>query len=201
MCGILGIIPKNNKIRFNVLEFDLFREMLIADSLRGVDGTGVFGAYKSGNVWWWKVGSHPNALEADTELWAAFKQRFTREFRFAFGHNRKATTGDHSNENAHPFIVENIVIIHNGFIGNHATFAQQGDTYVVDSHALAYALSRKPHMEVLPEIQGAYALVWFDMKTKVLHMVRNDMRPLFVCESTYNWLIASELEMLKWIAA
>lgn len=193
MCGICGLISKETN-GFYHPDVSLFTQMLIADSLRGTDGTGVFGVYGTGSVQWLKVGSHPFAL-VNNKKYDSFTSAMVRKFKMVVGHNRKLTAGAKSNENSHPFIHEHIILVHNGTIHGHKKLA---DTEV-DSHAIAHAIANKGYKEALKELDGAFALVWFNMKTRTLHLVRNDERPLFIVETDSQIAFASEGYMLNWI--
>lgn len=194
MCGLVGLVAKLQG-GFFMSDVSMFSQMLVADSVRGVDGTGVFGTYGTGSVGWCKVGSHPYALLASKKF-DSFAQAMTRKFDMVVGHNRKATAGSKSNENAHPFIHEHIILVHNGMVHNHK---KMGDTEV-DSHAIAHSFVNKGHEETLANLDGAFALIWFDMKDRTLRMVRNDQRPLYLVETPSQIAFASEGYMLRWIA-
>ena len=111
------------------------------------------------------------------------------------GHNRKATAGKANNENSHPFVHENIVLVHNGVVHNHKKMA---DTEV-DSHAIAHSIVDKGYKETIATLDGAFTLVWFDMKDRTLRFVRNSQRPLFMVETDLSIAFASESGMLSWI--
>lgn len=193
MCGIVGMV---SKLQYGFIHNDsnIFSQMLVADSVRGTDGTGVFGTYGTGSIGWLKVGAHPYAL-LSSKKYDSWTTAMTRKFDMVVGHNRKATAGSRNNENAHPFIHDHIILVHNGTVNNHQKMA---DTEV-DSHAIAHSIVEKGHEETIASLQGAFALVWFDMKSRMLHMVRNDQRPLFTLETDTQFVLASEGEMLRWI--
>jgi predicted glutamine amidotransferase len=194
MCGIVGLIAKT-KQGFYQPDVDVFSQMLVADSVRGTDGTGVFGVYNTGSVKWVKVASHPYALLTNSK-WDSFSKAMTRSFDIVVGHNRKATAGDKTNENSHPFVHEHIILVHNGTVYDHAEMAKTD----VDSHAIAHSIANVGYKETLKNLRGAFALVWFDMKDRVLRMVRNDQRPLYIGHSHTQIAFASEGYMLEWIS-
>ena len=193
MCGIIGMVAKTEQGFFQ-MDVNLFSQMLVADSLRGTDGTGVFGVYKSGSISWVKVGAHPFALlkSSKYDTWAT---AMIRKMDIVVGHNRKATSGTTNNENSHPFLHEHIILVHNGSVSNHK---QMGDTEV-DSHAIAHSMVNKGYEETLASLDGAFALVWFDMKDRALRIARNSQRPLYMVDDFNSIIFASEGYMLKWI--
>ncbi len=114
------------------------------------------------------------------------------------GHNRKATRGTINDANAHPFWVDNkTVLVHNGtMFGDHKKHA---DTEV-DSHAIAHVLSSEEDVEkALQSINAAYALIWYDVPTKQLNVIRNKDRPLSHSSDNRAWYIASEGAMLDFV--
>lgn len=198
MCGIIGILSKDganqNKVNF-------FKQALFADQLRGTHSTGMFLVNGQGKVDWAKRGINAaDFLDLDP-----IKPLINRTdiSRFAIGHNRHATAGGINNNNAHPFCFEHIIGVHNGTLrGNWRKHLNGDNKYSVDSEALFAAIEERGYEEVLPEIEGAYALVWYDDRNESLHMVRNDERPLAIgkVKDKETILIASEAAMLRWIA-
>lgn len=193
MCGIVGMVAKQRQ-GFYTHDVNVFSQMLVADSVRGIDGTGVFGTYGTGSVGWLKVAAHPYALLMNDKFdsWA---RAMTQKFDMVVGHNRKATAGGKTHENAHPFIHEHIILVHNGVVHNHKSMAETE----VDSHAIAHSIVDKGHEETIAKLEGAFALVWFDMKDRTLRIVRNSQRPLFLVETPTQFVFASEGSMLAWL--
>jgi len=114
------------------------------------------------------------------------------------GHNRAATRGVISDKNSHPFIVDDkIVLVHNGtFNGDHKKVK---DTEV-DSEAIAHTLAETEDVEeALRKINAAYALMWYNVENKQLHVIRNAMRPLFWFETDSMIAFASEEPFLQFV--
>src|ERR1035437_5217584 len=143
MCGIVGLVAKLHGGFFQN-DVNLFAQMLVANSVRGIDGTGVFGTYGTGSVGWLKVGSHPYAL-LNNKKFESFSTAMSRKMDMEVGHNRTATGTTKNNDNAHPFIHDHIVVVHNGMIHNHKDIAGTE----VDSHAIAHSIATKGHEETL----------------------------------------------------
>jgi hypothetical protein len=61
MCGIVGNVTKR-QWGFDNFDLDWFKQMLVCDTIRGVDGTGMFVAGRNKHVLWGKVATHPFRL-------------------------------------------------------------------------------------------------------------------------------------------
>lgn len=113
---------------------------------------------------------------------------------FLVGHNRKATQGKITDENAHPFVDGNIVLVHNGSLWNHRSVEQVD----VDSHAIAISLNKSENdvEEVFNKLKGPAACVWYNNANKSLNFFRNKERPLFFYDAGGTTFFASEWLML-----
>ena len=194
MCGIVGIITKN-KYGFGHNEGKLFTNMLQMDSIRGEDSTGVFGVDSTGKI---------DLIKGDTNGWqftkcknyTDFESRIFSTYQIVIGHNRAATKGSITPENAHPFKEDNIILVHNGTIFNQDELDKSVE---VDSHAITKALAKADAKTALNQIHGPFALVWFDSTLKTLNLARNDDRPLFLVEYQTFWTISSEPGLPVWL--
>lgn len=177
MCGIVGLItiysngPTAEELR-------TFRDMLVFDSVRGFDSTGVFGVQNNGNVEIVK-GALTGAEFVTTHDYSNWATEMLMNGQFMVGHNRAATRGTVNDKNAHPFYKDDkIVLVQNGtFVGGHKHIA---DTEV-DTEAIAHLLAREPDVEkALQQVDAAYALVWYNVEEKSLNIIRNTERPLYI---------------------
>ena len=194
MCGLVGIVGRTVGGLFTK-DMDLFEQMLIIDTLRGKDSTGVFAAFKNKSARVVKLASHPFHLFRAAE-YHKFKSDVAASGRFVIGHNRAATRGTIKNDNAHPFVENHIILVHNGTLWDDGGSVSKA-TVEVDSHAIAHALAEKSPKEVLPNINGAFALIWYDTKQEKLFAVRNKERPLYVIVTKDHFILSSE----HWIGA
>jgi Glutamine amidotransferase domain len=178
MCGIVGFATafKNG---FISSEMDAFYNMLYFDALRGMDSTGVFGVDNVGNVQVHKEATNALAFMAAKEL-HSFKAEAISSGKIVVGHNRAATRGVVKDENAHPFIIEDrIVLVQNGtWVGSHKSVK---DTEV-DTEALAHLIYENADdiPKAFEKINAAYALCWYDVAKKSVYLARNKDRPLFL---------------------
>jgi predicted glutamine amidotransferase len=194
MCGIVGYIA-NRKHGFNHNEVKAFREMLYINKLRGEDSTGIYYVNNKGDVQTHKeVGDSSSFLKS--KEWDASEKELFRNGQAVIGHCRASTRGAKTDVNAHPFIVDNkIVLVHNGtYHGSHTDLAKTD----VDSHAIAHVLAEEEDIPTaLKRINAAYALVWYNTKTGMLHAIRNRHRPLwFAMMEDGSMMFASEVGFL-----
>ncbi len=195
MCGLVGMISSSG-YGFTTEQRRVFNAMLWADTVRGEDSTGVFGVNRYGNVDYLKTVGNAAVLQGSKE-YDTFNAAIFSDYRMVVGHNRKATRGGLTDENAHPFVESNHILVHNGTLHNHKELTDK--EVEVDSHAILHSLVERGYAETLKEIQGAFALAFYNAVDKELNLVRNDERPLFIANTVGAWYFASEAGMLKWI--
>lgn len=176
MCGIVGYITLTDKTRISAKD-KFFTEALYMNALRGFHSTGIM-SLREDFLWSYIKQAVPAATFIGTK---AYIDR-PMETWCAVGHNRHATKGEISNDNAHPFKHGPITLVHNGTL--HTVFDLKNDkNYAVDSEVIAYNLSLvEPDKAdiLIGKLRGAYALVWFDERDESINMVRNSDRPLHV---------------------
>lgn len=194
MCGIVAIMSKQASTGFLYKDKTIFLQMLISDMFRGMDSTGTFAVNKHGNLKMVKDASPApffiNKKESNT-----YFNDFISDYHIVVGHNRKATMGATVSENAHPFIEGNICLVHNGTLQNHYKLANR----TVDSNAIAAHIEEHGYKSLLKNIEGAYALIWYNAAEKTLYFTRNAERPLHLVETSDRVFLASEAKMLDWI--
>jgi glucosamine 6-phosphate synthetase-like amidotransferase/phosphosugar isomerase protein len=197
MCGLVAIINKNTNGTTQE-QNEVFSTLLFLDLLRGADSTGVMCIENNGDLSLAKEAVDSLAFIRTKE----YQSLLTKAFKSGsalIGHNRKATRGVVNDENAHPFVVDdNIVLVHNGTMyGDHKKHA---DTEV-DSHAIAHVIHETGDVEAaLNKIDAAYALIWYNVKEGTINFVRNTSRPLWWMETHNAWYFCSEKEMLDFAA-
>jgi hypothetical protein len=99
------------------------------------------------------------------------------------GHNRWATVGKVSPDNAHPFLCGNIVGAQNGTIPReYREKLDDWEFYDTDTEALFANINEYGVENVIPNMSGAWALTWYDKKEDTFNVLRNDERPL-----VYAW--------------
>lgn len=190
MCGLVMLITKS-KNGFTQTQQNIFNSLLyLSGGFRGADGAGAFVVDNIGNVKMAKdaaiVHDFLRTTEYDKLESAAYQDGWAM-----VGHNRSATKGAITDENAHPFVIDDkLVLVHNGtFNGSHKHIK---DTEV-DSEAIGHALLEEPDVaEALKKINAAYALIWYDVENKAIKLIRNNARPLWYLEIDSSYIYASE---------
>lgn len=176
MCGIVGmagnILPVHEKA---------MRTLLILDTLRGEDSTGIvnIGKWKDAEVKIAKSIGDPFQLFDHK----SYEHAMSGSQRVIIGHNRAATSGAVSRNNAHPFNHDTIVGVHNGTLRNKHVLLD-AKNYKVDSDNLYHHIEEKGLRDAMDIIDGAWALVWWDKVDHELNILRNKERPLWTCVTT-----------------
>jgi hypothetical protein len=192
MCGIVGYIGTD--IQKNV---SVFKDMLRVDVVRGKDSTGVLFANNSAH----QVVKYPCLPEVLMET-KAFGKAISKFWNVYIGHNRFATTGDITVDNAHPFKHDHIIGVHNGTIRDRSLLPEHKE-FDVDSDNVIYAIANWGIGRTWSSINGAASLVWWDKKAKTLNMLRNSERPMCFARTVANegLFFASEPWMIMAMAA
>jgi hypothetical protein len=176
----------------------VLRTLLVLDSLRGEDSTGVAGVRRStGDVVIAKAVGHPFELFEQN----SYDKIIHGINRVMMGHNRYATQGGVNKKNAHPFEFDTLVGAHNGTLCDKWKL-DDAKEFKVDSENLYYHIDKFGLQDAINKLGGAgnaWALVWWDKLESTLNFLRNDQRPFYICRSedgkTLFW--ASEKWMLE----
>lgn len=193
MCGIVGVV---GTIQNATKDAKLFRDLLTIDVVRGKDSTGVVKVDSTGNVETFKLavtaGLFLDMKQANKTIDAGFARLF-------IGHNRAATIGGVSHENAHPFQFGTLTGVHNGTLTRYVDLDSLAAT---DSAQLYEHMSKHGLQDTLNKIEGAYALAWHDSDGNTFNLLRNDERPMHYAftKDGKGMVYASEWGMLIWMA-
>ncbi len=195
MCGLSGVV---GTISYSGKEFDVFKNLMYFNMVRGEDSTGVgiLPRYSGQDMRTVKVlGPACDLINTDK-----FKKSMNTGFHLGWlGHNRSATAGGINIRNAHPFQFESIMGMHNGTIETHARNKMTDhNQYGTDSEALIFNIQKHGVENIIPKLEGSWTLVWYNDSNLTINFLRNEKRPLayVFSKDRKRMFFASELDTL-----
>ena len=189
MCGIVAVMGQpNDKMRF------MFELLLSVSILRGKDSTGVAAIENNASVIVKSVGWPLELIRSEE-----YKNKIMKGTKKIFcyiGHNRAATIGGITKENAHPLMYDDVILVHNGTLKEFIK-PLPNKKFNTDSQSIAFAINEKGIDWTWEHLDGAASLVYYN-KNK-LNIITNGERPLFFATTKGNSLliIASESWMIR----
>ncbi len=197
MCGIVSLF--NGEVKYDRNVHLAFSQMIAANTVRGYHSTGLmYGGLFSSEVYKKAVAGYDFVdLAVVDRVLTGYENH-----EFLIGHNRAATRGSVSSRNAHPFEHGHITGVHNGTLLSHKTLVEGKDPlYPVDSEYIFKGMEQRGAAELIPMINGAYNLLWYDATSNSVHMIRNSDRPYYFAKIKDTDLLfgASEMGMMQWI--
>ena len=177
MCGLVGmagniILSTHGK---------MFRDMLLFDSVRGMDSTGValVPLNQTLSVQIQKeLGGPTNLFELSTNTLLNLRGIPTVQSRCLIGHNRAATLGAVSVNNAHPFTYGHITGAHNGTLIDWYELEGYKESDV-DSQSIFLTIEKKGIDHCWKSFRGDAAISYWDDNEQTMNFVRNTGRTLF----------------------
>jgi len=185
LCGVYGFISADEK--------RVFASLQLFSQLRGRDSTGlaVLPFTPSGSAKIFKGLGGVESLVVNNK--DAFDQKnwnlnLATNGVCLIGHHRHATSGSINEESAHPFDLDNIVGCHNGTIHDYSIVDLPSYSKdLIDSQIILKEIDGgRPLNEIIKDVKGAWALVWWDKSTSTLNMCRNEERSLHIAITKDN---------------
>jgi len=204
MCGILAAVSKE---KLSLAELKALKELFVVTTLRGIDSTGILIADTlDENIYrlWKEVGNFYDCA-GDPSVVENFKANLV------MGHCRWATKGNVTKDNAHPYVFENFIGMHNGTLddadylptakGNEG-FKDKTDSWIFFNKLDQHLKDGGQLLDFIKELTWwcAHAIIMWDKKSS-LSFFRDYQRPLSIgVEKTSGTVfLASEKRFLEFI--
>lgn len=168
MCGIIGAVGN-----LSLEGRKMVKMMLLLDQVRGFNSTGV-ACIDNDDVFTLKKAVHSTDFLDMKLANGMLDDQFNKAI---IGHNRAATIGAVTNENAHPFTHGNITGVHNGTLRGQYLLPDYKD-FDVDSDNIFHAINLDGAENTIKKLHGAFTLVWWDALKDTVNLVRNSERPM-----------------------
>ena len=181
MCGMSGIFGVGINHIHKLAAIDL----MYMNMFRGSDSTGIvlIDENRKTDIY--------RELGTPENIWfeGKFREDFDKNIYGFIAHNRAATKGTVTIENAHPFQHKHIVGMHNGTLWNYDNLddAKECDT---DSEAIIRTVANRGLSETYKMLKGAAAIIFFNKADSTLSIVRNRERPLHLLQFNDKNVIA-----------
>lgn len=203
MCGLIGFCGSNEP---NFLKLQL---LIAYNEERGKHGAGIFTnkIYEDGKMKLLKTTGNPKQ-----SLMVKIKENKILEADIVIAHTRQASgqynkANQDDPDNLHPFNYLEHITAHNGSINNYEKLLKEKSedfieeklkaAFNTDSKYLAYAIAKEGLKATIAEIEGSFAIIDYNLRTKELKFVRNEERPLYYAKTNEGIYISSLKESLE----
>jgi asparagine synthetase B (glutamine-hydrolysing) len=211
MCGIWGAVSSF----LSKPEKEFVFNLATINTLRGVDSSGI--AIYEGERNKYNIAKSlyvaPEMLMSQVPTTKTGRSPYNlflgneEKVRAIIGHCRAATIGAVTQETAHPFLVGDVIGVHNGTIRDLVpttlTDKEKKTKVASDSYNAYVYLSTHTPTETYAYLDdtknGAFALVWFDIKKNTINFMRNEQRPLHYLDAYGSIYFSSLREDLEFM--
>lgn len=195
MCGIVGFATSRADVG-NHLRNTYMEQGLYIDALRGKHATGVFYGDTNSRIWFAKDAVNASQFLAQSKF-SSIIDDMRAKVHFAVGHNRYATMGEHTVEDAHPFSEKSITLVHNGTLRNWRKLPSPSQGTSDSAHVAALFAEDDPGaITSLESLEGDFAFVWYDHRSRSLYFANNGRRPMSYIKGGEHLFFASEGQMI-----
>lgn len=199
MCGIIGFVTSKPDST-NIIRKEFMEQGLYVNALRGQHSTGLFTVKDDMRAYYSK-----DAVDARLFLSQSQFSNRVDDTRLdtwaAVGHNRYATLGEHTIDNAHPFASGHICMVHNGTLRGWEHTLPEHPEGTSDSARIAVSLAEDGvgGVNTLEKLRGDFALVWHDSRSGCMYFATNGKRPLSYIRTAEHVFFASESGMMEFL--
>ena len=179
MCGLYGFVGNHPRKK------EILRGLCICNSERGHHSAGLASVLKNGKWQWMKKAIHPIRFANLPEFSDLANKGLCH-----IGHTRHATVGEHTDENAHPFICGNTIGAHNGGITNLTEIKNlTKQNFNVDSNYLIYLLDKNNSLE---PCRGSLTVTYNQKnRDEILNLMRFGNQLHIIGDQSGEWIAYS----------
>jgi len=191
MCGLVGVFGKISTVPLEAI----FEDLLIVDAVRGKDSTGV--AILQNEK------SKPKVIKGAVSPLSIINSKPYERAKeghhlLMMGHNRAATVGKLSDQNAHPFKAKHITLAHNGTLLPGCKILKDSK-FETDSEAICHTIANEGIEKAYPQFDGAVTLTYWDEKEKTFNILSDGKRSIYFAydDDKEVMFYASEMWMIR----